>query len=196
VPADQVARFPNVELLEESVMALISRVSRLFTADVHAVLDRIEEPQVLLKQAIREMEDEAASGGQQLKWLRHEKQQLEKKRDAGSTLVDELDSELDICFEAGEEELARSLVKRKLTEQQRTKTATAQLDSVASAIVELSAVLDDQRHKLREMQQNAEILTEDARTDAGISESFAGPEIGPEEIDIAFLREKQRRSRA
>ena len=39
-------------------MALISRVSRLFTADVHAVLDRIEEPEVLLKQAIREMEDE------------------------------------------------------------------------------------------------------------------------------------------
>ena len=177
-------------------MALISRVSRLFTADVHAVLDRIEEPQVLLKQAIREMEDEAASGEQQLKWLRHEKQQLEKRRDAGSALVDEFDAELDICFEAGEEELARSLVKRKLTEQQRTKTATAQLDSVASAIVELSAVLDDQRHKLSEMQQNAEILTEDARMDAGISESFSGQEIGPEEIDIAFLREKQRRSRA
>ena len=29
-------------------MALINRMSRLFTADVHAVLDRIEEPDVLL----------------------------------------------------------------------------------------------------------------------------------------------------
>ena len=37
-------------------MALITRISRLFTADFHAVLDRIEEPDVLLKHAIREME--------------------------------------------------------------------------------------------------------------------------------------------
>ena len=41
-------------------MALITRVSRLFQADLHAVLDRIEEPEVLLKQAVREMEEELA----------------------------------------------------------------------------------------------------------------------------------------
>ncbi len=39
-------------------MALITRVSRLFQADFHAVLDRIEEPEVLLRQAVREMEEE------------------------------------------------------------------------------------------------------------------------------------------
>ena len=41
-------------------MALINRMTRLFTADLHAVLDRLEEPDVLLKHAIREMEDELA----------------------------------------------------------------------------------------------------------------------------------------
>ena len=41
-------------------MALINRVSRLFRADFHAVLDQIEEPELLLKQAIRDMEDELA----------------------------------------------------------------------------------------------------------------------------------------
>ena len=45
-------------------MALINRMSRLFTADVHAVLDRIEEPDVLLKHAVREMEEELARGEQ------------------------------------------------------------------------------------------------------------------------------------
>ena len=34
-------------------MPLINRVSRLFRADLHAVLDRIEEPDVLLRQAAR-----------------------------------------------------------------------------------------------------------------------------------------------
>jgi phage shock protein A len=38
-------------------MALITRLSRLFQADMHAVLDKIEEPELLLRQAIREMEE-------------------------------------------------------------------------------------------------------------------------------------------
>ena len=41
-------------------MALITRISRLFQADLHAVLDRIEEPDLLLRQAVREMQDDLA----------------------------------------------------------------------------------------------------------------------------------------
>ena len=37
-------------------MALVTRLSRLFQADFHAVLDRIEEPDLQLRQAVREMQ--------------------------------------------------------------------------------------------------------------------------------------------
>jgi len=37
-------------------MALVTRLTRLFQADFHAVLDRIEEPDLQLKQAVREMQ--------------------------------------------------------------------------------------------------------------------------------------------
>src|SRR5262247_3541760 len=57
---------------EADPMALINRMSRLFTADVHAVLDRIEEPDVLLKHAVREMEEELARGEQRARVLGHE----------------------------------------------------------------------------------------------------------------------------
>ena len=57
-------------------MALITRVSRLFQADFHAVLDRIEEPEVLLRQAVREMEEELARDEQHSKVLHHEQGQL------------------------------------------------------------------------------------------------------------------------
>ena len=43
-------------------MPLVDRVARLFRADLHAVMDRIEEPDVLLRQALREMEEELALG--------------------------------------------------------------------------------------------------------------------------------------
>ncbi|MGH8626524.1 MAG: PspA/IM30 family protein [Gammaproteobacteria bacterium] len=53
-------------------MALITRVARLFRSDLHVVLDRVEEPEVLLRQAIREMEEELSSDEQRIKLMRHE----------------------------------------------------------------------------------------------------------------------------
>ena len=41
-------------------MAMMNRLTRLFQADFHAVLDRIEEPDALLHQALRDMEDALA----------------------------------------------------------------------------------------------------------------------------------------
>ena len=105
-------------------MALITRISRLFTADVHAVLDRIEEPEVVLKQAIREMTEEVARAEQRLRWLAAESDRLEQYLSGYAETISSLDSELDLCFMADEETLARSLVKRKLIAEQQHKQAT------------------------------------------------------------------------
>jgi phage shock protein A len=50
-------------------MALITRIARLFKADMHSLLDSIEEPQSVLKQAIREMSEAIEQGERQLEDL-------------------------------------------------------------------------------------------------------------------------------
>ena len=42
-------------------MPLINRISRLFKADFNAVLDNIEEPELLLHQAIREWKKKSST---------------------------------------------------------------------------------------------------------------------------------------
>ena len=59
-------------------MALVTRLSRLFQADFHAVLDRIEEPDLQLKQAVREMQFALDQDQQRLKLLQHEAVQINK----------------------------------------------------------------------------------------------------------------------
>ena len=76
-------------------MALINRISRLFTADVHAVLDRIEEPDVLLKHAIREMDEELASSEQRVRQLEHERDALADRHGKIQASLTELLSQLD-----------------------------------------------------------------------------------------------------
>jgi hypothetical protein len=57
-------------------MALITRVSRLFRADVNAVLDRMEEPEILLRQAVREMEEEVDREAQRARLIELELKQI------------------------------------------------------------------------------------------------------------------------
>ena len=60
-------------------MALITRLTRLFRADAHAVLDRMEEPDVVLAQAVREMEEDVGRTSRQLKARDIELQRLRQR---------------------------------------------------------------------------------------------------------------------
>src|SRR5690606_30311485 len=99
---------------EVTEVALINRMSRLITADFHAVLDRLEEPEALLRQAIREMEEELARNERKVTGLEHEQEGLIARREKLDATLRELDTELDLSFDSGNEALARRLIKRKL----------------------------------------------------------------------------------
>ena len=173
-------------------MALITRVTRLFTADVHAVLDRIEEPEVVLKQAIREMAEEVAGGEQRLRWLAAEQQQLEQSLNGSDDAIAALDSELDLCFEAGEEDLARSLVKRKLVAEQQHKQVSQQLDVIQRDHDALEATLAEQGQQLADMQQKADLLID---TPSVGYAAMSDPGISQDAVDVAFLKEKRSREK-
>jgi phage shock protein A len=172
-------------------MALINRMSRLFAADMHAVLDRIEEPDVLLKHAIREMEEELARGEQRVRSLEHERDSLTDRQRKVQTALAELGAELDVCFENGNDELARKVVKRRLETQRLDRHVTERRVLVDKQLGERRAAVDAQREQLDVMRQKAELLTvapsggdEWGRTDFVVTD---------DEVEVALLRERQRR---
>jgi phage shock protein A len=173
-------------------MPIINRISRLFTADLHAVLDRIEEPEVLLKQAIREMEEEVAASEQRIARLRREHDQWTVRATDIATSLDEYDEQLDICFASDEETLARALIKRKLEAQRLAKQIGERRDALAETIAASDAQLTENRDNLNVLREKAELLTEHPPAH---NHSDLLPGVRPvadDEVDIAFLREKQR----
>lgn len=176
-------------------MALITRVSRLFRADLHAVLDRIEEPDTLLKQALREMEEALARDEQRIKLLTHEQAQLGRRGQELEQSLSDIEEELDLCFGSGKEELARALVRRKLEAQRFQKHLDRKQESLQRTLAEAQSQLTEQRTQLEAMRQKAELLTED-RDPARPDEGWNGPEVvlRDEDVEVAFLREKQKRS--
>jgi phage shock protein A len=171
-------------------MALITRISRLFTADVHAVLDRIEEPEVVLKQAVREMAEEVACAEQHLRWLDTEITQLQQRQEDAAVQIAAIDGELDLCFEAGEEDLARSLVRRKLVAQQHRQQAARQLESTEQDRNRLQERVAEQRQLLTDTQQKAELFADQQTRPPGPASETG---ISQDAVDVAFLKEQQRR---
>ena len=171
-------------------MALINRMSRLFAADVHAVLDRIEEPDVLLKHAVREMEEELARNEQRARLLAHEGEALDERQRKTGVLLAQLDAELGVCFASGNDALARKVVKRRLQTERLGAHVEERRAALAKEHTALQAAVLEQREQLDVMTQKAELLTATAPDDDSRSAELT---VGETEVEIAFLRERQKR---
>ena len=175
-------------------MALINRIGRLFRADFHAVLDRIEEPDVLLKQSVREMEAAIAKDSNRIKSLKDEKEQLIKRCTTLQHSIDQFNDELDVCFTAGNESIARSIIKRKLVCQHQIKHLKQKSAALVESALNLQSQLEENQCLLADIEQKMAFLTEkespDSLRNASEITDFA---IQDEDIEIAFLQEQQRR---
>lgn len=181
-------------------MTLITRVTRLFKADFHRVLDHIEEPEALLMHAIREMQESLDSAVLNLdSSLQRDQEQTSQISDLEQS-IDELNGQLDLCFESNKEDLARSLVRRKLEANALKKQIAAQQQSLKQSIAQQQETLAENQLSLEHLRQKADVLTvrrnntEDAQGSIdSILTRAGGVSVDDTDVDVAFLREKQSR---
>ncbi len=177
-------------------MALITRFSRLFSADLHALLDRLEEPEVLLKQAVRDMEEELARMRSDALGVRAELQRIAQQQTSlGSRLAD-FDAELDVCFAAGQDTLARGLVRRKLEAERLAGSLGKRHDALAERLAELEPMIADNDRHLTAMREKIAALAEHHEPACSAVAGGDDISIGADEVEVAFLREQQRRVRS
>ncbi len=182
-------------------MALINRISRLVKADFHAVLDQIEEPEQLLKQAIRDMEDDLAEAEQRIILCAQEQEALALRRSELEATLVEIDGQLDLCFESDKQDLAKSLIRKKLEAERLLKRLNSRFTANGKYLEEQRATLDDNRATLQSLQQKAELFTQRAPSQRAGGAEFDDiawmaheMNVGEDEVEIAFLREKNVRS--
>ena len=186
---------------EENIMALINRISRLFKADFHAVLDQIEEPEALLKQAIRDMEDDLAATEQRIALRAHDQDALAARLSDLKATIAEIDAELDLCFASKKDELARSQIKKKLEAERLLKRLTATFDANRQTLDEQRASVEENTNTLESLRQKAELIAHRTPVGSDLGSDFDDVawmarelNVSDDEIEIAYLREKSARS--
>jgi len=176
-------------------MALITRITRLFKADMHAIIDTIEEPASLLKQSIREMEDLIIEDNKNLLRLSGQCQWLSDDLIELDRLSKQDEEKLDLCFDDNNDSLARSIIKQQLERAQYKKNQSDKLTELERVVSELETRISDNKMLLESMKQKAELLIQDT---SNISQSTKSSSldinISQDDIEVAFIREKKKRS--
>src|SRR5262249_49477709 len=137
-------------------MTLITRITRLFKADLHGILDGLEEPEEVIKQGIRDMEEDIAAQEHYLEELRAALQRLEREAQEMTVAMQEIEPQIALCFAAENESLARNLIRKRLEMIRRAKgiaraqeETRAQSDSLATRIATHKAQLASVVEKLK-----------------------------------------------
>ncbi len=174
-------------------MALITRLSRLFKADFHAVIDQLEEPDIVLRQAVREMQEVVTKGDISLANLSQERERLERAMAELSDSLKQTEEELDICFSSGKDELSKTLIKRKLEGTNRLNCMRSNQLHLHQQSDELKNQQTERKSILESMQQKVALLADDLNQ-VGPTNAHSDTVITEADIEIAFLKEQQKRA--
>jgi phage shock protein A len=181
-------------------MALITRLSRLFRADLHALLDRLEEPDILLAQSLREMADAVAADERVLAALRRQRQELLERRDTLTRRGADDADRLEICLDAGQDDLARDLLRRHLERERLLERLGHRGQALDADIATLTTALEQRHRRLEQLRAEAALVADDTppRT-TGDAAAWSGldadtpPPVRDADVAVALLAAKRRR---
>lgn len=176
-------------------MTLLTRFSRLFRADVNAMLDRLEEPDLQLRQAVRDMQEEIEGLQRQGRSRERELTRLASQVKQATEAISRIDQQLDLCVANARDDLARGLVRRKLQFENGLRQLAQRREQSERELSEGEQRLTDYRARLESLQHRLESLEpRQASSQPTGAFAFTQPAVTDEDVEVAWLREQQRRS--
>jgi phage shock protein A len=177
-------------------MAFITRLARLLRADLHALLDHLEEPELVLAQAIREMEQALDQERRRSSRLSREIERFATQESDLRRVIAHAGESLEDCLAAGDEALARPVIQRRLETERQLAVIARRRGDIESEHGLLERRLADRSARLTELRARAALYEneggadEDDRVDLA---DYRQPAIHETDVEVALLRAKRLR---
>ena len=95
-------------------MSIATRFVRLWKADLHGVMESIEDKGLLLKQCLREMQDELESKEAALNTLVKKKEKAKQEHETLQQENSKVEKDLEAAVSMGKDDISRFLIKKRL----------------------------------------------------------------------------------
>lgn len=179
-------------------MSIMTRFIRLWKADLHGVMDQMEDPSLLLGQHLREMEAALAEKTSDLGRLNQALKETRLEDERCIREADRIEMDLAAAIDKERDDIARFLIRRLKplrTHQEAIRQHIRQLEDETS---EADAALGEQRRQYERLRLRAKTFFRDAESLRGATEDpgFMGEESfrepSDEEVEIELVRRKDK----
>ena len=172
-------------------MNILARISQLFKADIHGILDSLEQPEIILQQSIRDMQNELDKAEIILSELDEQRSTLEKKQHNLDANIIDLQEQLQFCLSEKNELLAKSVIRKKLQTDLILKECSRKLANVIEEKKHKSHETDERKEKLNAIRDKLTLFTEKTEYKESTLSADVGNSISQDDIELAFLYEKK-----
>ena len=132
-------------------MGIATRIVKIFKADIHGVMDQLEDQGLLLKQYLRDMEEALNLKDAKLAKKIALRNQVQKEHDKYDQQYRALDHDLTVAVERGKDDIARMLIRK-------TKPLGNLCDELAGQVATLDEEISQYKGHLSEQRLQYEQL--------------------------------------
>ncbi|EXJ14230.1 PspA/IM30 family protein [Imhoffiella purpurea] len=178
------------------MMTIMLRMTRLLRADINALLDRFEAPDLILSQVLSDMEQALDRDRQEMARLERGRGRLAERLVELERLVQDEAAALEDCLDAGQEDLARSVIRRRLENARRLDAArrdAARLDAGRSELERRIGGRSERLEALRAQAELHEAVQSRDPEDPAETDPDTACAVRDAEIEVALLRAKRAR---
>lgn len=139
-------------------MGILDRMTRLLRANINDMIDRAEDPQKMLDQLIREMNDQIHMARGQVASMIAQEKELQMDYDQAARLSSEWERKAELAVTQGKDDLAREALRRKRDNTEHAQTYAANLQSQRQMVTKLKGQLQLLESKYESARANRDVL--------------------------------------
>lgn len=180
-------------------MAILDRLSMLLRANVHAAIDKAEDPEKMLDQLVRDAEAGRQAGHEQLIVVVSERNRIAAEATHEEKVARKAMAQAETAVRTGNDDLAREALRRRHDAIEAAALYTQQAEAQQQMAERLKTQLSQIDTKLRRMRQERNSLVARKRAaDAQIVVASAAQRVGAVDIDgeLARMNRKVRHTEA
>ena len=178
-------------------MGIMTRFMKLCKADIHGVMDQLEDKGLLLKQYLRDMEEELAQKEARVRKLLVSRDKLQQDCDKYSKECEKLDQDIESALKRGKDDIARLLIKKLKPMATHRDELARHIEKLGRETTQFHGLIEEQRLQYEQLELRAreyfhrEEREKWERTIASTVPSTPSGEPSEEEVELELLKRKE-----
>jgi len=178
-------------------MGIMKRMFRIWKADLHGIIDQLEDKELLLKQHLRDMENNLQQKQARCDHLLDSRHQIERDILHCRERIDKVEKDVDAAVGKEKDDIARILIRKRKGLQANCDQLQQQAGSLAETHKKLCDVLSRQQLQYEQLKIQADAFFRESKTCQfhkntmdleGLVEGYAPTE---EEVELELVKRKE-----